>query len=259
MWIVPSNHPLYSAFAPEYLVSKEDLNEQSAHFGKSLMWRSKLLLLPIWLRKWKQVYWLQPLFGRMLKHSMHNLFEERYTASLADIPAPHFHLLENKPVKTTNPTYGHLSEITLQQLDLFGASLKMSPITLISDIQQSEKNWKNLVIKLRKESSLRRKLALQQLGRDYSYLRWTTPSSRDWKDTPGMSIVRPDRGGAGRLDQLPRQVFFQAKEDYLNDRGRNPGLISGMNPAWSIRLMGTTLSRTFTALLVTRLWSKSQN
>ncbi len=33
---------------------------------------------------------------------------------------------------------------------------------------------------------------------------WVTPSSRDWKDTPGMSTVRPD--GRSRIDQLPRQA-----------------------------------------------------
>lgn len=33
---------------------------------------------------------------------------------------------------------------------------------------------------------------------------WTTPSARDWKDTPGMATVRSD--GRSRLDQLPRQA-----------------------------------------------------
>lgn len=33
---------------------------------------------------------------------------------------------------------------------------------------------------------------------------WTTPSARDWKDTPGMATERPD--GRSRLDQLPRQA-----------------------------------------------------
>jgi hypothetical protein len=34
---------------------------------------------------------------------------------------------------------------------------------------------------------------------------WSTASSRDWKDTPGMSIRREKN--RKRLDQLPRQVF----------------------------------------------------
>lgn len=37
---------------------------------------------------------------------------------------------------------------------------------------------------------------------------WSTPSARDWKDTPGMSIegVNPDGSTRERLDQLPRQI-----------------------------------------------------
>jgi len=37
---------------------------------------------------------------------------------------------------------------------------------------------------------------------------WVTASARDWKDTPGMSTVRPD--GGSRLDQLPRQMVATA-------------------------------------------------
>ena len=33
---------------------------------------------------------------------------------------------------------------------------------------------------------------------------WITATTRDWKDSPGMSTVRPD--GGSRIDQLPRQV-----------------------------------------------------
>lgn len=37
---------------------------------------------------------------------------------------------------------------------------------------------------------------------------WVTPSSRDWKDTPGMSMTgtNPDGSQRVRLDQLPRQA-----------------------------------------------------
>ena len=33
---------------------------------------------------------------------------------------------------------------------------------------------------------------------------WITASARDWKDSPGMAVTRPD--GRSRVDQLPRQV-----------------------------------------------------
>lgn len=37
---------------------------------------------------------------------------------------------------------------------------------------------------------------------------WSTPSTRDWKDSPGMSTtgINPDGSERSRLDQLPRQV-----------------------------------------------------
>ena len=38
-----------------------------------------------------------------------------------------------------------------------------------------------------------------------SWALWSTASSRDWKDTPGMSITR--ERNRKRLDQLPRQAF----------------------------------------------------
>jgi hypothetical protein len=37
---------------------------------------------------------------------------------------------------------------------------------------------------------------------------WTSPSARDWKDTPGMIMNRPD--GRSRFDQLPRHMTATA-------------------------------------------------
>ena len=39
---------------------------------------------------------------------------------------------------------------------------------------------------------------------------WSTPSARDWKDTPGMATtaVNPDGSDRTRLDQLPRQAIL---------------------------------------------------
>lgn len=58
---------------------------------------------------------------------------------------------------------------------------------------------------------------------------WTTPSARDWKDTPGMATVGPD--GRSRLDQLPRQAGL-----YLSSEPtEKPG---ALNPAFVCWLMG---------------------
>jgi hypothetical protein len=43
----------------------------------------------------------------------------------------------------------------------------------------------------------------KDLSKDASLAGWVAPSTRDWKDSPGMATVRPD--GRSRLDMLPRQ------------------------------------------------------
>lgn len=39
---------------------------------------------------------------------------------------------------------------------------------------------------------------------------WPTPTTRDWKDSPGMSF-EPRKDGASRLDLVPRQVYWMAR------------------------------------------------
>lgn len=65
-----------------------------------------------------------------------------------------------------------------------------------------------------KESVTKSGLSLPQLApstrltAETDFGLWVTPSSRDWKDTPGMTAQRED--GRTRLDQLPRQVSAAA-------------------------------------------------
>lgn len=60
---------------------------------------------------------------------------------------------------------------------------------------------------------------------------WASPSSRDWKDTPGMATtgVNPDGTERSRLDQLPRQANLAGwktpgamSENSLRGRGTDP-------------------------------------
>ncbi len=62
---------------------------------------------------------------------------------------------------------------------------------------------------------------------------WVTPSARDWKDTPGMAMDRPD--GRSRLDQLPRQAALAGwKTPAATDNRRGgcitPGMTGGSLP-----------------------------
>jgi len=176
MWIIPSNHPLYSAYAPECVASKEELNLLSDQLEQSLMWRSKPLSLKTWSDKWSRVYWLPHLFGRTLKPSHQNNFTEKYTASLADIPASHFQLPEKEAEEKIPVTSGPTSNQWSGQLDLFGASSKTSPDILPSDTEKSDQTWNNLVTRLKKEYSQRKKLALLTRESDCSSSQWRTPT-----------------------------------------------------------------------------------
>lgn len=50
---------------------------------------------------------------------------------------------------------------------------------------------------------------------------WITATTRDWKDSPGMSVTRPD--GRSRVDQLPRQVTAAMWATLTSSRNSNAG------------------------------------
>jgi len=182
MWIIPSNHPMYSAFAPDFLASKEDWNVLSAKSKLSLMWKSKPLSVQTWLHGWKRVFWRQPLSGRMLKPSRQMDLEIKYTESLADIHASHLVLPDTKKEIKIHDTFGRIYFRTLKQLDLFGASLKMSEPTLHWDMTKFTEDFQTLVTQLSAESSQRRKSAHHMrenafLSLPLEKITWSTPVS----------------------------------------------------------------------------------
>ncbi len=71
------------------------------------------------------------------------------------------------------------------------------PSPLASNVKNCYQDW--LKVLARKEAGRQPNL------QDFAVLAaWTTPTSRDWKDTSGMTA---QRGGKERLDQLPRQAY----------------------------------------------------
>lgn len=331
MWIVPTQLKTSFLTAQECGESNADLNEVASQLKQSLFWKSKPLSWEIWLRKWKQAYWLRPLFGQILKRSMQDPFVTRYMESLEDIRASHSVTPENEKVLKMKDTFGRIYLNTLKSSDRSGVILRMSEGTFQWDMKKYAAVYQILVTELRKESLLRRKLAhpidesgslfsqqwrtpassdgegglldinrkgvnpkiklrdqaphwptptsmIQEQTLDmfqnrkekalakhingngigmnlgHAIQQWTTESSRDFKDTPGMIAERED--GRSRKDQLPRQVYSLLDKESVSTIGKNT---ARLNPAWSIQLMGTTLQKTFTALLVIRLWSKSQS
>lgn len=67
-------------------------------------------------------------------------------------------------------------------------------------------------------------------------LGWSTPSSRDWKDTMGMATtgINPDGSERNRTDQLPRQTHGVITESSTSPTEKRGAL----NPALSRWLMG---------------------
>lgn len=69
-----------------------------------------------------------------------------------------------------------------------------------------------------------------------SWAFWSTASSRDWKDTPGMSIKR--ERNRKRLDQLPRQVFNSEAISSISRTVASTEKCGALNPDFVSCLMG---------------------
>lgn len=62
-----------------------------------------------------------------------------------------------------------------------------------------------------------------------------TPTTRDWKDTPGMDFSKDARNGRERVDQLPRRIFVE--ESLLQKKERLSGGMK-LTPEFQCWLMG---------------------
>lgn len=133
MWIIPSNLQLSSRSALEYLGSSEDLSELASTPVSWPTWKSKPTSLPT--------------------------FMERYTASLEDIPVSHLVLSESKTATSMNSTSGRTSTTQPTLFDPCFASLKTLSTTSILVTKPSNPIWKDLVTRLRKEFTQRKKSA----------------------------------------------------------------------------------------------------
>lgn len=221
MWILPA------ALKESYLSALEPVgwsaesNEQVLMCESQLMWRSKLLSAKTWYSKWKKVYWLQHLFGRILKPSLENTFTEKYTASLEDIHVSLSPLPVKEKAQKTPDISGHISQKSYSQLSLFGVSSKTSPVILPSDTSRSDQNYKALVTALKKEYSQRRRLALPTRENDSSSLpsNWQTPRCNDAEK---RGCIQSDKRN-GLPGQVQNWPTIQAHEARLGYQNRNRG------------------------------------
>lgn len=250
MWIVPST---CSVSAPD----TEGLNWDSGDWGflceRSLTWRGKDSQSRTWSSRWKRVPWMRLLSLRTLRPSHTNDFLDAWICSLPVTRVNRSAHAGGEPAKTTHVTSGHGSQMELPLADPDGSSSKTSKDTFRWDSPQSSATWKKWVTERRGEYSRRLKSAHRTNGSGSSswgtprvttngghpspqctgrgsrledqVAMWPTAAARDWKDTPGMSTAR---GGneTGRVDQLPRAVYFHA----VGHPGREKRSKSGKNP-----------------------------
>jgi hypothetical protein len=157
---------------------------------------------------------MKHLFGAILKPSMHNPFKERYTASLEVIHVSHSATPVKERERKTPDTSGLTSKKCWQQLDLFGLSLKTSKDTSLSDTEKSNQIWKDLVIRLRKEYSQRKKLALHTDEKDSSSF-WPTP---DCSERRSSKSKQQGLSNQAKNWATPRVFMFK---DAKIDRGKS--------------------------------------
>jgi hypothetical protein len=142
------------------------------------MWRSKPSLKQTWLRRLKKGGWINRLSIAILKPSLHQSFEEKYTESLEDIHANRSVQQESEKAKKTQGTCGRTSESTSGQLDLFGAFSRTSEVTPRWGYGESCPIWKKMVTKRSGDCSARRKQARLTNASDASSLRnYPTPEA----------------------------------------------------------------------------------
>lgn len=184
MWIIPKT---LSAFVQDTEGLNLDLDERAWMLEQSAMWRSKPSSKQTWLRRLKKDAWMTRLSTRILKPSLHESFEEKYTASLEDIPVSRSVAQGSEKERKTQDTYGPTSESMSGQLDLFGACLKMSEVTPRWGYGESCPIWKKMVTERSGDCSQRRKQARLTNASDASS--WPTPRAGN----PGSR--KPGTGG----------------------------------------------------------------
>lgn len=295
MWIVPSNHKQFSAFAQGCVASKQELNLLSDQLPLRLMWRSKPSSFSTWSGRWNKVWWMQHLYGLILKPSHQNSFTTKYTASLVDIRVNLSVLPENLLVQKTQDTCGHTLNNLSNTSSQNGASLKTCPTTLMSDTVKCDKAWKKWVIQLRKEYSQRKKLVHRISGKDFSSLPWPTPTVMNTRENmpiqdlialqAELKVKHKNGNGFGfNLHQVVRIWGTPSARDWKDTPGMSAQRKDGksridqlprqvslwakdmnnmngkrreqLNPAWVAQLMGTTLEQTFFGCMEMELFIK---
>ena len=218
MWIIPKT---LSAFVRDTEGLNLDLDERAWMLEQSAMWRSKPSSKQTWLRRLKKDAWMTRLSTRILKPSLHESFEEKYTASLEDIPVSRFQAQESEKERKTQDTCGHTSSSTSGQLDLFGAFGKMSQVTPRWGYGESCPIWKKMVTERSGDCSRRRKQARLTNASDASSWRnFPTPEAHTVKK---YSLQKDGQKKTQRSRNLTGMAINGELSNWPTPRAGNPG------------------------------------
>ena len=218
MWIIPKT---LSAFVRDTEGLNLDLDERAWMLEQSAMWRSKPSSKQTWLRRLKKDAWMTRLSTRILKPSLHESFEEKYTASLEDIPVSRFQAQESEKERKTQDTCGHTSSSTSGQLDLFGAFGKMSQVTPRWGYGESCPIWKKMVTERSSDCSRRRKQARLTNASDASSWRnFPTPEAHTVKK---YSLQKDGQKKTQRSRNLTAMAINGELSNWPTPRAGNPG------------------------------------
>ena len=235
MWIIPNK---LSAYAPAMEASSLDLKERALMLSQSLMWRSKPGPLQTWLTRLNREKWLQHLSTRILRPSLTEDFEARWTASLADTRASRSRQQESDLAKMTQGISGRGLQTELELVSRDGASLKTSRDTLPAGCMTYFQTWQEWVTQQRGDYSRRLKLAHPIYASESSS--WPTAKARDWKDTMGCSLdaTNPDGSHRNRRDRLVGAIAAELAGQHDRANPSTTGKSQGLNPDWVCQLMG---------------------
>lgn len=247
MWILPTS--ISSVFAQEWPVSNSDYIPQRTEEPK--LWATSSGNLSLWpasWRGWKNKPWAQRLFGvGIFENSMQRHFEDWWTGSLQATRVHRIQAQEKEEEPKTQDTFSRIFAKLSKRFNQSSASLKMSPVISQKDSKTYMKAWETWAIRLRQESTQRKKLAYLTGEIDSSFsaakvakilknfklntkLLWPTPLARDWKSETKCSRTR-------KTLSLSRQVLIQPVGESFPD-----GYIRQyLNPIFVEKLMGFPL------------------
>lgn len=193
-----------------------DLRELSATCARSLTVRGKQPPSNSFSRAWKAGNLMRLQSGLICDPSRGKRFLTEWTSSLVATHASH----SAQPVSDSEPktsgTSGQPSQMAFAFCDPESVFLKTSRDTSPLGCEKSLKSWKDSVTARRGAYSARLKLA--RLTKESGCSSWSTASTLDWKDTPGMAKESTDKDGShrNRTNQLARAVYAYGPADPAN-------------------------------------------